>query len=168
MDRLAGYFALARAWISTCKHHHGKCSVFKAPDSSLPARIIEVRPSNESTSIQLKSVSDIISDGPAVAFQYMTLIHRWSRYPQLRFTKRNLYQLQASVDDTILSLTFQHAIAAARKMYYRYIWIDSLCIIQDCEEDWQQESAIMGDIYRGSDCTLGALVDSSTQDGLFE
>ncbi|KAH7348131.1 heterokaryon incompatibility protein-domain-containing protein [Pyrenochaeta sp. MPI-SDFR-AT-0127] len=160
-------FALARDWISTCKHHHRKCSVFKAQASSLPARILDITPSKDSTSIQLRYVSDIIRNDPTVTFQYVTLSHRWSRYPQFRLTKQSLHQLHTGVDDNVLSLTFQHAITAARKMNYRYIWIDSLCIIQDCKEDWQQESAIMGDIYRGSDCTLGALVDSNVQDGLF-
>ena len=44
----------------------------------------------------------------------------------------------------------------------RYLWIDSLYIIQDDEEDWAREAAAMAKIYSGSLCTLAAL---SSRDG---
>jgi hypothetical protein len=43
-----------------------------------------------------------------------------------------------------------------------YIWIDSLCIIQDKVEDWQIEAAKMGSIYRHSFCNIAA---TGFQDG---
>ncbi|KAH8600698.1 heterokaryon incompatibility protein-domain-containing protein, partial [Bisporella sp. PMI_857] len=51
-----------------------------------------------------------------------------------------------------LPKTFQDTILVAQRLNISYIWIDSLCIIQDSAEDWQAESAIMGQIY--SNCTL--------------
>ncbi|OBS23141.1 hypothetical protein FPOA_03698 [Fusarium poae] len=42
------------------------------------------------------------------------------------------------------------AITACRALQFQYIWIDSLCIIQDSEEDWQKEAATMHLVYGNS------------------
>jgi hypothetical protein len=49
---------------------------------------------------------------------------------------------------------FQDAIDITRQLGIRYLWIDSLCIIQGFEGDWEEQSSIMGDIYAHSFCTL--------------
>lgn len=55
-----------------------------------------------------------------------------------------------------LSRNFRNAIVVSRILGIRYIWIDSLCIIQDSAEDWLRESAKMGDIYKYSLITIAA------------
>ncbi|KAL8951391.1 MAG: hypothetical protein Q9222_002641 [Ikaeria aurantiellina] len=42
-----------------------------------------------------------------------------------------------------------------------YLWIDSLCILQDSLEDWQTQSAVMGDIYKFAGLNLAALTSTS-------
>jgi hypothetical protein len=74
-------------------------------------------------------------------------------------------QESLSVDD--LPLTFQQAAMVTLSLGLRYIWIDSLCIIQDSPIDWEHESAIMGDIYRGSVCTIAACSAINRHEGLF-
>lgn len=49
----------------------------------------------------------------------------------------------------------------------KYIWIDSLCIIQDDLEDWNTESAKMADIYQGAYITLSATASSGDAYGCF-
>jgi hypothetical protein len=67
-----------------------------------------------------------------------------------------------------LSKTFQDAIKFLRKLGERYIWIDSLCIVQDDEEDWQLESAQMGKIFAMSFCNLSATAAMDGTSGLFQ
>jgi len=55
-----------------------------------------------------------------------------------------------------LSKTFQDALIITRRLDLRYLWIDSLCIIQDSEEDWQEQSACMGQVYSNSYCNIAA------------
>jgi hypothetical protein len=50
---------------------------------------------------------------------------------------------------------------------YRYLWIDSLCIIQDCDLDWAQESALMANIYKGGVCNIAATAAAEAGDGLY-
>jgi hypothetical protein len=42
--------------------------------------------------------------------------------------------------------TFQHAILICRGLGVNHLWIDSLCVIQDSEEDWALQSARMTDV----------------------
>jgi hypothetical protein len=43
--------------------------------------------------------------------------------------------------------SFQDAVKVVRWIVIQYLWIDSLCIVQDDQEDWQQESKNRADIY---------------------
>jgi Heterokaryon incompatibility protein (HET) len=76
-------------------------------------------------------------------------------------------ELYESIECQNLPLTFQHAIYITRRLGYRYLWIDSLCIIQDSKRDWEQESAIMGDIYAGGICNISALAGKDSRAGCF-
>ncbi|KUJ19671.1 HET-domain-containing protein [Mollisia scopiformis] len=67
-----------------------------------------------------------------------------------------------------LPKTFNEAIKITRKLGLRYIWIDSLCIIQDSLDDWRQESALMGKVYSHCFCMLAAVSSSNCHGGLFQ
>jgi hypothetical protein len=66
-----------------------------------------------------------------------------------------------------LPQTIQDAIEVTRRLKLRYLWVDSLCILQDSEDDKAVEIAKMEKIYQDayitisaagpSDCTLGFL-----------
>jgi hypothetical protein len=50
----------------------------------------------------------------------------------------------------------------------KYIWIDSLCIIQDDIEDWRHEGSKMSDIYSGAYITLAATSASKGDGGFYQ
>jgi hypothetical protein len=50
----------------------------------------------------------------------------------------------------------------------RYIWIDSLCIVQDDEQDWEEESAKMAGIFSGCDLAIAASRASSCDEGFLQ
>ena len=66
-----------------------------------------------------------------------------------------------------LSKTFQDAVEITRGQGVRYLWIDSLCIIQDSPLDWQIESSKMADIYQNSYITIAAVSSSDFRGGCF-
>lgn len=47
----------------------------------------------------------------------------------------------------------------------RYLWIDSLCIIQGCREDWEREAQRMEDVFAGAYCTLAATSAANSEAG---
>ncbi len=63
--------------------------------------------------------------------------------------------------------TFQDAMLIAQRLGVRYIWIDSLCIIQDSEQDWQEQSALMAQVYFNSFCNIAAAHASDSRKGCF-
>ena len=52
--------------------------------------------------------------------------------------------------------TFQDAVTVTRELGFRYLWIDSLCIIQDSREDWAQECGRMQQVYELAAVTISA------------
>jgi hypothetical protein len=48
-----------------------------------------------------------------------------------------------------------------------WLWVDSMCIVQDNEEDWKREARSMADVYRGCYLEIAALAASGSNDGLF-
>jgi hypothetical protein len=71
------------------------------------------------------------------------------------------------IDWSDLSQTFKDAITLTRRLGHKYIWIDSLCIIQEDENDWQRESAKMASIYESSILTIAATRASDGTKGIF-
>lgn len=90
------------------------------------------------------------------SFQYVALSHCWGSAPQLTTTKSNWTQLASNISFTALPPLFQDAVIITRQLGLRYIWIDSLCIVQDSVRDWETESSKMGSIYQNSYITISA------------
>ena len=67
-----------------------------------------------------------------------------------------------------LPRTFQHAIEFTRRLKIRFLWIDSICIIQDNEQDWMEQSSAMADIYQNCYLTLCATASASDDGGCFK
>jgi hypothetical protein len=64
--------------------------------------------------------------------------------------------------------TFQGAIKLANDTGIEYMWIDSLCIIQDSKDDWQAEAARMASVYSQSYVTIAATAAQDSGTGLKE
>lgn len=54
-----------------------------------------------------------------------------------------------------------------RRLGMRYIWIDSLCIVQDDVNDWREEGSKMASIYSRSYLTISASKSSNSAGGCF-
>ncbi|MCJ1401959.1 hypothetical protein MMC11_005176 [Xylographa trunciseda] len=87
----------------------------------------------------------------------------------MTLTEENLNEMQMHIDVSRLTKTFREAMEMTVRLGVRYIWIDSLCIIQNSTagEDWRIESRLMGDVYQNALCNLGATKAKDGNDGLF-
>ncbi|KAE8451661.1 hypothetical protein EG329_003118 [Mollisiaceae sp. DMI_Dod_QoI] len=63
--------------------------------------------------------------------------------------------------------TFRETIELTRLLGAQYLWIDSLCIIQDSREDWLHESSIMGEVYAHGALNIAATVAVDGDGGIF-
>ena len=66
-----------------------------------------------------------------------------------------------------LSGVFRDAIDVTRKAGIKYLWIDSLCIVQNSSIDWEVESQKMGDIYQNATFNIAATGFTDGSRGLF-
>lgn len=99
--------------------------------------------------------------------QYICLSHCWGTRPLLCTLSSNIDSYRSQIPWNDLPLTYQETIIFVRKLSIRYLWIDSLCIIQDDEDDWRQESAKMASIYQGSYLTISATKSADANGGIF-
>ncbi|KAJ4377204.1 hypothetical protein N0V83_000027 [Neocucurbitaria cava] len=79
----------------------------------------------------------------------------------------NLRTRQDGISLGSLPKTFKEAIICCRKLGLPYLWIDSLCIVQDDKDDWERESGHMDSIYYNSTLTLAATNSPDSSGGLF-
>ena len=63
--------------------------------------------------------------------EYVALSHCWGSGRQFMTTKATLQQKMEGISFAELPKTFQDAIVVSRALRVQYLWIDSLCIIQD-------------------------------------
>ncbi|KAI8715249.1 HET domain-containing protein [Fusarium sp. LHS14.1] len=99
---------------------------------------------------------------------YLALSHRWGGAKIFRTTQANLKAQKAGIDLEKLCTTFRDALKMTSKLGYQYIWIDSLCIVQDSPEDWAKEAARMAMVYMNAALTLAAACAISGDMGLFQ
>lgn len=90
------------------------------------------------------------------AVPYMTLSHCWGGGSPLRLVRTSLSAFQQNIDTQKLPKTFLQAAQMAKYLGCSYLWIDSLCIIQDDWDDWLREAALMGNVYKNSICNIAA------------
>lgn len=137
---------LARAvdWVNKC-NEHPNCSTGIRP---LPSRVIDIGDSNEPCVRLVETSGD--------SGIYATLSHCWGTSMHLTSTRSSLAARKKGIVFAEMPKTFQDAIIVARAVGIKYIWIDTLCIMQDDGEDWERESANMTSVYANSYLTIAA------------
>jgi hypothetical protein len=115
-------------WLQACNTHHTSCL---APLPRLPRRLVHV--SDHDTRL-------VETEGLAYA-RYTTLSHCWGQGTHMvKTTRGNVKQHMSNINWAELNQIFKDAIAITKRIGCQWIWIDCLCIIQDDELDWKEES----------------------------
>lgn len=150
--------ALIARWLHNCLENHEKCHNTKA--STLPSRVIDIGDDSFNRDIRL------VSTGGSTGV-YTALSHCWGKTQIITSTRSSRSQWEKNVPWDRLSKTFQDAITVTRRLGVPYIWIDSLCITQDDEDDWQIESQKMSAIYEGALLVISATLSADGTGGCF-
>lgn len=121
----------------TCQHNQG---------SRRPRRLVD-------------AISRRVVNTPSKCV-YLALSYVWgnSNYQKIVALKENITNLKRAggLPCDVVSATIEDSLRACVLLGYRYIWIDTLCIIQDDHEDKATEILAMGDIYSGAFLTIVA------------
>jgi hypothetical protein len=85
----------------------------------------------------------------------------------LKLLKSNYKEFILDIPRDRLWKTFLDAIQITKSLNLSYLWIDSLCIVQDDPEDWRHEAALMSDIYGHSSINIAAADAENGKIGCF-
>lgn len=144
-----------RAWVKICDdpNQHPNCGRRRGP-LYVPTRLIDL---DQQPSGRLRVVHTTTE---GVREPYVTLSHCWGVSPAFaKLTKRNFTEYTEEgipPEDIQQNQNFSEAIEVARNIGIRYIWIDSLCIIQEDKQDWDEQAPLMHQVYRNSYCNVAA------------
>ena len=118
---------------------------------------------------QLRLINtDDISGASRTSLRYITLSHKWGEANFLTLTLSNRLELEHGIGFAELSQNFKDAVLITRRLGYRYLWIDSLCIIQDSITDWELEAKVMHQVYQNSFLNIAASEADGHRQGLLK
>ncbi|KAK4097598.1 HET-domain-containing protein [Parathielavia hyrcaniae] len=165
--------AILRRWLHTCIHGHAVCR--------LPAPAIDLTRDEEAPELPTR-VLDVGSADPVRhpmlvetlgrKDRYVALSHCWGPTPSsITKTERagdNLRRRLQGIPVEELSTNFRHAVEVTRALGYQYLWIDSLCIVQDDPQDWAAESVKMAEVYSRASLTIATANSASADEGFLK
>jgi hypothetical protein len=96
---------------------------------------------------------------------YLALSYCWGKDQFEALKAENYESFKNGISLSLLPQTIKDAISVTRRLGYRYQWVDSLCIFQDSEDDFEIESASMCEVYRNAVCTIAAVKSSKASEG---
>jgi hypothetical protein len=149
----------AKIWLQRCCQHHDQCRR-RVQGVDLPTRLIHISKSQEASSLSARIV---YGKSLPLNTQYLSLSHCWGGAKLPMLTRENVHSFETNIPLAELIPVFDDTMFVAAKLGVSYLWIDSLCIIQNDPEDWDREARRMGDVYRGAVCNISA---SGFKDGL--
>jgi hypothetical protein len=165
---LNDFFSLAQNWLKDCDKSHEDCQARE--NHRIPTRLIDV--GNLQTPV-LRLVET--KHESILSPHYIALSHPWGNTdayePFVTLRKddseagRDLPRFTKSIPYDELPNTFKHAVYCTRNLNIRYLWIDSICIIQGMDGDFAHEAQTMEDVYSGAYCVVAASRASDQRDG---
>ncbi|KAF1850518.1 HET-domain-containing protein [Cucurbitaria berberidis CBS 394.84] len=151
-------------WIHTCSESHRRCrDLDQRLRPFLPDRLIEIFTQDNGASFTWKLV--FRADFGNV--RYLTLSHCWGSSTHTSLTSRNISAYSKLSTYSRLPKSFQHAFHITFSLGFQFIWIDSLCIVQDDLKDWKSQASMMGSVYKHASCNIAATWAADGNDGCF-
>ncbi|KAG8214011.1 heterokaryon incompatibility protein-domain-containing protein [Butyriboletus roseoflavus] len=153
---------LLRAWLHQCESEHG--------EACMPSSRLRVE-RNRETAFQPTFVIDVVQwclvDTPSQC-RYVALSYVWGTAPVFRHLLENTKDLRKvnSLHSFPIPATIRDAITLVRAIGERYLWVDSLCIIQNDLKMQQAEIVRMGSIYSKALFTIIAAAGDHANSGL--
>jgi serine/threonine protein kinase len=142
----------AKSWIDECAQSHHACHQHSTGPKTLPTRLVDIRPNN-ATDGTVRIVDSASLGDTSSSIDYISLGYLWDQHEPVLSTDR-LQAMRNELGRDSLPRALNEAIAAADRMGYRYLWVDSLCVLQDSEEDKERECLATADVYRNSTLTI--------------
>lgn len=153
---------LTQRLLHDCLDHHEGCSLHDPSEEfNLPSRVLFIE-----DDITCSNISVRLVENHGLSSRYIALSYCWGSKDKqpLRTTRENFAAHLVSIPWDSLPPLFRDIIILTRDLDIKYLWIDSLCIIQDDIQDWLNEASKMALVYRQATLVIAAAdSEDSTQ-----
>lgn len=159
------HFTLIKGWLRLCDN--GACSAggrcTEGIGHEIPTRLVDIGDGENGKG----KICLVPTDRSFRGQHYIALSHCWGSLADSEtdrwVTNADNYKNRTTqgFEEELLPATFRDAIRVTRQLKKRYMWIDSICIIQGDLRDWRAEARKMTSVFRNAYCTIAA---SSAQD----
>lgn len=153
-----------REWLNICENQHQLCQQRRQKHRAfMPDRLIDVK-NPASSNICVVNGTDVPQGS-----NYVTLSHCWGAPgPSQRFVllQSNMSDFMKEIPPQDLPKTFAEACSVTRSLGVKYLWIATLCMLQDSKEDWFRSTAMRWEIYSNSYVNLSATASYDSSQGL--
>lgn len=157
--------------LSNCSENHQKC-VLNRPKGhlkhqALPSRLLHIRKDQTGYRIRLVQTQPRTSSKLRTLHpKYAALSYCWGDQEFIKSTPENITDHYNNIAFSKLPPGFQDTIEMCWGIGFFFLWIDSLCIIQGDQSDWDRESALMKDVYANAFLTIILASTGSPLEGL--
>jgi Heterokaryon incompatibility protein (HET) len=159
-------FDLLRAWLRRCDKEHACNDHDLGHEKVFSTRLLFV--GNLNTDILSICTTTQLGDK-----DYVALSHCWGNLSEeekrkVCTTVENFRSRQKGFRINDLPRSFRDAIQVTRELGQQYLWIDSLCILQDDKKDWEHEAKHMEDVFSSAYCVIAASSACSSREGFLQ
>lgn len=149
---------LIRSWLEQCENKHGR--------DCRPSLPLPVEQAREPTFV-IDVIQSCLVYTPSQC-RYVALSYVWGTVPVYKHLEENTQNLRktGSLHSLPIPATIQDAIILVHAIGERYLWVDSLCIIQNDLQMLQAEITRMGSIYSKALFTIIAASGDNADSGL--
>ncbi|KAF2972246.1 hypothetical protein GQX73_g1293 [Xylaria multiplex] len=167
---------LISSWLQmclSCQEGHENCLETLCGLTRTPGDVVQL----PTRALYIESVTPELKvnlvDTMGIPGKYCVLSHCWgppNNQPlrTLNGTEEepgNIEEHRKRIPPENLPRTFKEALIITKCIGIDYLWIDSLCIIQDDPDDWDRESIIMGSLYENATLMIAASAASNSREG---
>ncbi|KAF4635098.1 hypothetical protein G7Y89_g3003 [Cudoniella acicularis] len=126
----------------------------------MPTRLLDLMPTESGIELRLILSSHITA-------KYVALSRCWGNCQIAKTTSENIHSMFHNIPLSSLPQTFQDTVNLCREFKIRYLWIDSLCIVQDDIMEWRHEAGRMTSVYGNAFLVIAASASSDDNIGMF-
>jgi hypothetical protein len=152
-----------RSQLASCNETHDHCKKMQGDVTTWPKRLLKIDQSGDGANVVLVETLE-------ESRKYIALSHCWGRGagPPMTSSENLEKHMSTGIPKLNLTKSFRDAMDISRKLGIQYIWIDSLCIIQNDKRDWKEEAQKMGDIYGNAYLVISAALAKNGDEGLYQ
>ncbi|TPX17525.1 uncharacterized protein E0L32_003168 [Thyridium curvatum] len=143
-----------KEWLAICTTAHADCRIHSSGSSQHTIRAIDVQEKRVVTA--------------STSHQYVALSYVWGEETAPLLTRATLTQYSElnGLDQASIPQTIEDAMQFVKDIGLRYLWVDSLCIVQDDAQDKNSQLPLMSSIYGSVNLVVVAAAGTDAESGL--